>query len=356
MSNRNSLEILQKRPQTNVLVNEPISAANVALPESTEASSQQSQCEISEASDYQTSEAYLDDINHLQEHMPHIKNVGRKSRGHDDAQFASFDYSGSEMISNKIHKIGSNGSLIVEEFAATVLDDVPAHTDTRLLAIDDLSPKLIYILCTCLPISLEFFEEHLLNAGWQNNHYEDMSPATFNTTADFAKDYVSVRWLRPIRARNLCPNGEHQSQKTLEPSATPDTWEEQLSEQKHIEHSTRPLVNILRLPWEASLGSRDFSAWEERASVWSTQHGQCRFIILLLDPLPTIGHTMTIKRTEPLSQGPREVRSRRRKRSELCDPEHGRQHRAGVEATQSMDLQDVSRLHESTQRCSHEYI
>ncbi len=51
--------------------------------------------------------------------------VGRKSRSHDDAQLASFDYNGSESISNKIHKIKSNGSLIVEEFAATVLDDIP---------------------------------------------------------------------------------------------------------------------------------------------------------------------------------------------------------------------------------------
>ena len=141
----------------------------------------------------------------------------------------------------------------------------------------------------------------------------------------------------------------------LEPLATPDIWEEQLSEQKHFEHSTRPLVNILRLPWEASLASGGFSAWEERASVWSTQHGQCRFIILLLDPLPMIGYTMTTKKTERLSQRPPELRSRRREISELSDPEHGRQHRAGVEAAQSIDLQDVSRLHGSTQRCSHEY-
>ncbi|KAL9620188.1 MAG: hypothetical protein Q9204_008235 [Flavoplaca sp. TL-2023a] len=242
ISNCNSLQILQKSHQTNVLVNEPMPAANVAPSESIEASSQQK--------------------------------CGEEVKGQDDAQLASFDYNGSELISNKIHKINSNSSLIVEEFAATVLDDVPTHTDTRLLVIDNLSQNLIYILRTCLPISLEFFEEHLLNAGWQNNHYEDMSFATFNTTADFAKDYVSVRWFRPIRARNLRPNAERQSQRMLEPSATPDIWEEQLSEQKHFEHSTRPLVNILRLPWEASLGSAGFYALEERASVWSTQHGQ----------------------------------------------------------------------------------
>ncbi len=83
ISNRNSLEILQKSHQTNVIVNELISAANVALPESIEASSQKIQCEISEASDYQMSEAYWDDINHLQKYMPHIKNVGRKSCGEE---------------------------------------------------------------------------------------------------------------------------------------------------------------------------------------------------------------------------------------------------------------------------------
>lgn len=379
---RDSLDVLEKNHQTNGIGEDALTAANVMLPESIKASSRQSLANASENIDHRAETKYWEDIHKLQEHMPHLKNVGKQSRAHDQARFELFDYSKGNLVATETHILGSTASRAAKDFAAAILDVVPANTDTRLVIVDDLSSKLIDVLRTCLGISLEFFEEHLLNAGWHSDQYEDMGPATWNTTTDFVKDYVSVTWYRPIRARTIRPHGEQDPLVVLEPSRTPDKWEQKLSPKKHISHSTQPLVNILRLPWEAKLRSGGFSAWEERASVWSTQFGRCRIMVLLLDPMPLIGHTKVTEKTEQDPQGRRQVQSRQRERVlssseelEDQDPEDGRSRikastlgvswfvqlfpkifkfgtsgRMDDEATPSAELRRESGSHRSTQR------
>ncbi|KAL8640669.1 MAG: hypothetical protein Q9226_008721 [Calogaya cf. arnoldii] len=250
---------------------------------------------MSETFSDQLQAKYWDDLRQLQEHMPHLQNVGKRSRAHDQAHFESFDYSNGNLIASETHNLHSTASKAAKEFAVAILDHIPSETDTRLLVVDDLSSMLITILSTCLGIGLVFFEDYLVNTGWHNDQYDDMAPATWNTTKDLVKNYVSLRWYRPVQARALRPRHSQGSLNVLEPSQTPDTWMQIISQEERISHYTQPLVNVIRMPWEAKLDSGGFSAWEERASVWSTRVGQCRIMVLLLDPMPLITHTEVVQ-------------------------------------------------------------
>lgn len=158
----------------------------------------------------------------MQEECPHLTNVGKQSRAHDRAHFESLDYNSGNLIATKTHLLGSTASRAAEDFTAAILKDVPANTDTRLLVVEDLSSRLINVLHTCLGVSLEFFEEHLLNAGWHSNEDYDVEPVRWNAESDFIKDYVSVRWFRPIQCRNCRVPREFLHEVPLDPSRTPD--------------------------------------------------------------------------------------------------------------------------------------
>lgn len=142
---RDSLDELEKNHQRHVLRESSITAANVMLPESIEASSQQNLSETSETFDDHLQTMYWDDIGELQEHMPHLQNVGRKSRAHDNAHFECFDYSKGSLVTMETHRLDSATSILAKDFAEAVLDNIPPNIDTRLLVVDDLSSKLIHI-------------------------------------------------------------------------------------------------------------------------------------------------------------------------------------------------------------------
>ena len=316
--------------QSNVTEEDAITAADIPLPESIQTSSRQSLSDIPETVGNQAEAEYWDYMQAIEEGEPRLGNVGKQSRAHDRASFELLDYSNGNLITTETHLLGSTTSRAVEDFTAAILNDVRANTDARLLVVEDLSSGLIHVLHTCLGVSLEFFEEHLLNAGWHSNDYYRDEPARWNAGSDFIKDYVSVKWLRPIQAKVLRSSGGL----TLHPLWTPDKWEEKISDRSRISHSTQPLVNILRRPWKAKLRhGGGVATWEERASVWSTQLGQCRTIVLLLDPMPVIRHTQVNVKLERYSQGRPQVQSRHRERvlpssEELEDQdlENGRSH------------------------------
>ncbi|KAL8649550.1 MAG: hypothetical protein Q9226_005526 [Calogaya cf. arnoldii] len=171
---RDSLDVLEKHHQTNEPRENSITAANVMLPESIEASSGQSFSGLSEIVHYDGDDTCWEEIHKLQKHMPHLKNVRKESRAHDQARIESFDYNSGNITATETHRFDCTTSGVAKDFAAAILDNIPADIDTRLLVIDDLSSKLLYVLRTCLGVSFEFFEEHLLNAGWHDDLYNDM--------------------------------------------------------------------------------------------------------------------------------------------------------------------------------------
>ncbi|KAI4113147.1 MAG: hypothetical protein LQ345_005810 [Seirophora villosa] len=267
---RNSLDVLVENHRDSFMTADSNTAANVALPESIMSSS--SVYEQSNNSGYPRSvhhQMYSQEIRRLSRYMPHLKNVRKASRAHNRAALKCLDFSGGHLVSNKFHRLESDTLKSEEDFVQSIIGNIPSEVDDRLLIVDDLSDTLIYLLGNCLHITPELFEEHLLNSGWHNNAYEDRDTDLWSTR-NLAKSYASIRWYRPVEQRVARPFEEKASGGMLDPLTTPDSWEENPSATRRIVHFTKPLVNLLRRPWEADLASMGFSAWEERATVWET--------------------------------------------------------------------------------------
>ena len=224
---------------------------------------------------------YLNEIRRLYTYMPHLINVERSSRAHHRVELRCLDFDGDRLVWNRPCTLDkgttqSPGSVFgsEEDFIQSFMGDVPSEIDCRVLLVDELSDTLMYILGSCLHITPEFFEEHLLNSGWHDNVYEDRETDMWSTR-NLAKDYASIRWRRPIKERVARPFEEQASDNLLSPLEIPDDWEESSSPRKRILHSTEPAVNVLRRPWEVGSRSKGFSTWEERATVWQTTVGNC---------------------------------------------------------------------------------
>lgn len=271
-TSEDSLNVLEEKHRDFDLTEACKTAPDVALPESNASSSSAHDISTAaEAFEDTCKSEYLRRIRRLQGYMPHLNNTSRDSRAHHRAGLQSFDYSGGKLVSENTHMLQPNTHSAKKDFARAMIDDVPAKVDYRLLVVNDLSDTLVHILGTCLGITPEFFEEHIVNSGWHDSSYHDRDPEQWNTQ-DLVKNYTSIRWHRPIDRRVPLPWAPY---RLLDPLSTPDTGQEQLSQTKRIIHRTEPLVNIIRRPWEARLEFGGFSAWEERATVWGTKIGNC---------------------------------------------------------------------------------
>lgn len=74
---------------------------------------------------------------------------------------------------------------------------IPTNITHRLFIVEDLSFRAIAHLGSCLNITPEFFEEHLVNSGYAGAEYHD-PPARSWMTSDMQKSYTSMKWFRPV--------------------------------------------------------------------------------------------------------------------------------------------------------------
>ncbi|KAL8724021.1 MAG: hypothetical protein Q9166_008175, partial [cf. Caloplaca sp. 2 TL-2023] len=267
MTTQDSLQLLVENHHDHAVEEDCVTAANVALPESITASSPGRDSPVAQESSSQPWQVdYSKEIQRLRRHIPNLQKVQMPARVHDQAEIDCLDYSSGNLVSMRTYELNSGLLEAKQKFASEITDNIPSHIHFRLLIVHDISPKLIRILGSCLSISPECFEEHLSNSGWHDNHYSDTGLEPWNATTVLIKKHTSIKWYRPVRDRLLRPYKEQESSDLLDPSKTPDSWEENPSPGKRILHSTEPLVNLIRLPWDVTLDSGGFSAWEERAT------------------------------------------------------------------------------------------
>ncbi|KAL9022975.1 MAG: hypothetical protein Q9180_008459, partial [Flavoplaca navasiana] len=242
---------------------------------------------------------YMNEVRRLHPYMPHLINVRKRSRAHHRAELRCLDFSVGHLLSSKSCKLeqdttrseeihgdaSTNLETIAseadprvspseEDFIRSFIGNIPSEVDRRVLIVEDLSDTLMYILGSCLHVTPEVFEEHLVKSGWHDNNYEDREPDMWSTR-NLTKNYASIRWYRPIKGLLSRPCEEQASEILLTPQTTPDSWEENSSPQRRILHHTEPMVNLLRRPWEVRTTGAAFSAWEERATVWETTVDNC---------------------------------------------------------------------------------
>lgn len=212
---------------------------------------------------------YAKEIQRLRKYMPHLRNVQKPSRAHHRAEIKCLDFSGSQLVFNESRELESTAFQSENDFVQSLIGDIPSRVDHRVLIVDDLSDTLVSVLGSCLHITPELFEEHLLNSGWHAPSYGD-GPTDSWSTRNLAKNYASVKWFRPIQRTLTRPYEERPSKETIYPPSIPGSWEERSSPKRRIMHSMVPLVNLLRRPWGTKIASEPFQAWEERATVWET--------------------------------------------------------------------------------------
>ncbi|KAL8919417.1 MAG: hypothetical protein Q9208_006795 [Pyrenodesmia sp. 3 TL-2023] len=192
---QNSLDVLERShrdPSATASIN---TAADVALPESEGSrSSVQEHINIIGDSGSVHRQRYLEEIRRLSTYMPHLINVSKSSRAHHRAELQCLDFNGCHLVSSKDCKLEqdatqsqaifidpstlpseADGRVIQseEDFINSFMRDIFSEVDCRVLLVDDLSDTLMYILGSCLHITPEFFEEHLLKSGWHDKKYGD---------------------------------------------------------------------------------------------------------------------------------------------------------------------------------------
>ncbi|KAL9631036.1 MAG: hypothetical protein Q9164_006108 [Protoblastenia rupestris] len=271
----------------------------------------------------QGSDTYAQKIEALSTQLPHLKNV-RSKRWRSGARVDCYDFKDGLLISSKFFrgKIGFPDFLTNEnERLDTVLTEQHVNSlQSRVIVATDLSKELIECLGSSLSISPEMFEEHLLNASLQKPRTVDSEPDTW-VTHNFPKDYVSFKWYRPVRRTLRRFYSIADRSILLAHRSKPFYWREpeprsgMPGKPESVKHESRFVRNIFRPSWtfkaegEDELNKGLLCAWEERATIWSTQRQGCQIgmsnqdlnrpshnngaVLILLDPLPEIHDRVT---------------------------------------------------------------
>ena len=209
------------------------------------------------------------------------------------AKLTTYDYLNNRLISDP-----SNVNIDLRSTSDDVsnrlkrsLKETPDEVNLRLIVVEDLSPELIEILGSVFGMSPEFFEEHLLNSGWQNGEDQDGGADLWNTRG-MKKDYVSVRWYRPGVQTSPRPSSvDDRIRLFANPRWIPLEWTETVAVEQGDEnpikygvlHTIRPVTNILRRAWNLKTkptevdSTRGSVAWEERATLWGGTIEDCLF-------------------------------------------------------------------------------
>lgn len=148
--------------------------------------------------------------------------------------------------------------------------NVPETVNQRLIIVEDLSPEIIKFLGHRFGVSPEFFEEHLINSGYEGAYYNDPLASTWNT-AGMKKSYVSMKWHRPVLRLPEAPFSKQDLHDLLDPDVG---WLDYTRHRSNDLSIFQTETNIFRSEWElwtdpkTTTRKRRLCGWEERASVW----------------------------------------------------------------------------------------
>jgi hypothetical protein len=146
----------------------------------------------------------------------------------------------------------------------------PKDLKQRLIVIEDLSTGTIHRLGELFGLTPEFFEEHLINSGYQGAKYNDPPSNTWKTSG-MKKSYASIKWYRPVIRLNAVPYSNRDLEDLLDPSIAQVEYESARS--KHLQ-TYKAETNIFRPEWPLWTNPKTTAyeprvcGWEERASVW----------------------------------------------------------------------------------------
>ncbi|KAI9702191.1 MAG: hypothetical protein M1820_006273 [Bogoriella megaspora] len=232
--------------------------------------------------------SYRGRVRLLARYMPKLKIVStNKCRSPYSGRMACFDFASQSFKASRVTHFPSriDSQNAVREAQLSIFKNILPTTTLRLLLVEDLSPLLINLLGDAFQMSPEFFEEHLRSSGYQ---FEDEGNTSNAWGTDAAlKGFGSIGWHRPASAlldsngRNLLLEGKG--------------WSTQCANCSLL-HLFDPTTNIFRRVWDlssdpnivASSSKPTPTALEEKATFWTRRVGNCKIVVMLLDPLQII--------------------------------------------------------------------
>lgn len=227
--------------------------------------------------------SYIQTARNLHDHLPHLQNVLSEGR-RNPVKVDCYDYAERKLLSRRTFRSTESADLLSDDNVslAQILENfLSTSIQLRFLVANDLSIPLMKFLGFSLSINPEMFEEHLVNAGWSNGHYDDSESDTW-ITRNMIKNHTSVKWYRPVRKilpgsfpslnhEDLLDSEEDNTQKWTEKVVNP------VGKPFKIEHKLKPSTNILRRSWglradtEVTSSASAPTALEERATIWTKQ-------------------------------------------------------------------------------------
>ncbi|KAF1847936.1 uncharacterized protein K460DRAFT_403252 [Cucurbitaria berberidis CBS 394.84] len=239
-------------------------------------------------------EAYRANVNRLATNFSHFENVAAgKTRHHWSPRIVvhnRVEPAHPEVIAIQEPWKERQSAPHYQEFYDT-LRNVPVGCVQRTILVEDLTPSLIDLLGASFQIPPHVFEEHLEGGGYRTTPENRDNANTWHTRSS-AQGYSSITWYRPVlplfpitsrfRARLVrdrkpslrCVYDGCERRHDIRLQTTANIW------RRSLELCPEPGVYHKGSETEFPVG------WEERATIWTRDIDGCRFVILLLDPLP----------------------------------------------------------------------
>ena len=234
--------------------------------------------------------SYIQRVKELSLHFPHLQNCLMPSR-FSHQKYSVFDYENHVLLNTRVHETDSTQPYDPQKshtaFQNLVKDCVPSNLTHRVLVVEGLSSNLIELLGSELGIAPEFFEQHLINSGWQNGEYNDCEASSWNTRT-LTRPFTSIKWLRS-GISNFPRQLSAQTQRELLQPSGRLSWDESVVVTNgnkglslwEIRHEVTPAENIFRPSWQVKTrecGKESLEAqpviWEERATFCVKQEAQ----------------------------------------------------------------------------------
>jgi hypothetical protein len=217
---------------------------------------------------------YADMVEYMSKHhMPHLQAVLGETCRHD--QMGSvFCYDtlldGTLVDIRTLHCSHDDGSewppLGFSQEIAQLRRFRTTNIRRRTIIVEDLSPMLIEALGSTFRMNPEFFEEHLNRSGYRSGSYEDSHPHLWNTNA-VPKDYISIKWFRPVYRERQMPISDVERQQLIKSTMAKEDgvafkWMVD-SESKTTQYPLHLACNIFRREWPLTPNLDDTSSRRE---------------------------------------------------------------------------------------------
>lgn len=230
---------------------------------------------------------YLQEAENLSGALPYLTCLTVVSRNERSGSCVWYDYKGSTLL--KFDGFGPERNK-GDRRAFVYLDDlnvvrsrlrsVEDEVDTRLIVVEDLTRQMIDLLGSLFSIPHEFFAQHLHNSGYVSGNYSEQDPDSW-ITSNAQKDYVSLKWHRPVMSRANAPARKDVAQ-LLNTEGSGIRWREtrgvRSRKRMHtveLRHEMLATSNIMRDSIEIVSDPGQVErprAWEEKITVWRKKY------------------------------------------------------------------------------------